>query len=485
MASNEERIRAARARREASRAERIAAARGDAPSDSPQNTGSIARHAAQAGSGASEGLASVLGFPVDAVASAINGGAELAGADFRINDPLGGAKSFRTLFSPTMVDATDDPSEKFARGLGREVGAAVIPGGGAVRMGAKVPAVLATEAAAALGGQGAASTADALGAGEGVQEAARFAGNMVAGIPTAMAMSPGAKVPTTQELLRDGGNQIETAVSGGRTVAPAVTTPLSTNIRATLADKGLIRPSGKVQKGYTAARDVMGVLDDYASDSMTPEQVQAVRRQIGAASRQGGPEGRVGAQMLSEFDNNVTTPHLPDLAQGNAIYARGKRSEAVDLLIDRADRQASRSGTGGNTVNAIRQRADTLLRQIEDGKVHGYNAEEIAEIRKIVKGSRVTDALRLGGFAAPSTGKLQSAAAAGGAFATGLNPFLMGGLAASEASKQTAEYLSRKQIKNLSRLIRSGGASKQPNQSLRAIIAALTGGQLSQSLPQQ
>ena len=57
--------------------------------------------AEQAGNGVNEGLAGMLGFPVDAVTSAING---VAGREV-ISDPVGGSESFEKLLSPFITDA--------------------------------------------------------------------------------------------------------------------------------------------------------------------------------------------------------------------------------------------------------------------------------------------------------------------------------------------------------------------------------------------
>lgn len=439
----------------------------------------------QVGTGTNEGIAALAGMPVDAVAGAINAGSGLLGSDFRIENPVGGSASIGKMLSPFMTaDEPDTATEKFARGLGYELGAAAIPGGVAASKAGVVKTAIA-EIIAALTGQTAATTTEALGGGETAQDVARLVGNLAGGGVVAVRKP---RAPSTDELLQQGGQAIDDAIAGGTTVAPRTTADMASAARTTLADEGLIKPSGKIQKGYTGARDVMSTLDDYgvSNSGMTPKQAQNVRRQIMDVATTGGSEGRIGSMLVDEFDNRIIDQHVPGLKGANKVYAQGKRAEIVDQLIDRAGRQASRTGTRGNTVNAIRQRADALLSRIEDGKEHGFTPEEIKALRGIVDGNIATDALRLGGFLAPSTGKLQAAISAGGAAYSGMNPFVLAAITGSEASKRGAEYLTKRQARQLSELIRNGAPlRRQYTDAERAIIAAIAAGQAPQSVPAQ
>lgn len=431
-------------------------------------------------SGLARGATALMDLPSNAAGMALQGGmwlgekAGLVDPEFRqeTNEMFdffregSGATGLAERVAPRVMNYQPNtmPGE-FAQTTGEFVPGAVLGGG----PGLMARAGLVSEAA----GQMTEGTA--------AEPYARVAGALVGGAR----MPPKApSVPTSEELIRLGGQQIDDAVRTGMPVPPAATAAMANTATSNLAQKGLIKPSGKIQKGYAAARDAKSTLDEYANIPMTPEQAQSVRRQLGDVAGTGGTEGLIGKQLQTEFDKSITSQYLPKLADANKTYARGKRGEIVDLLIDRADRQASRSGTGGNTVNAIRQRADALLRQIEDGTVNGFSEAEVKALRDIVKGSNATNVLRAGGFLAPSTGKLQAllggGALAGTAAVPGAMPFVLGGMAASEGSKMLAELMTRNQINNLSRTVRSGGPlpktpmiSDAQKEALSAIAAAL------------
>ena len=452
----------------------------------------------QFGSGAAEGVTGMLGLVSDipqAIGNAALSGVDaLAGTDLRgakqefqeaAGPPMGSSRGYQGALRDVGVIGEDPQTagQGFARGLGREFGAAAIPGAMAARTAGVAPVVI-SEGAAALGGEALATAARETG-NEKYENIARLLGNLGAGVPTAIATSTAKpKVPTADEIVKSAGQRIDDAVSSGQTVDPQITAALSKRVRTTLADEGLIRPSGKIQKRYERVRDVMDLMDDYGNNPMTPVQAQNARRQVLEAASRGGSEGRIGAKIASEFDDTITDQYIPGLKEASARYGQGKRGQDVDLLIERAGRQANRSGTGGNTVNAIRQRADALLRRIEDGKALGYSDEQVEALRRIVNGDTLTNTLRAGGFLAPSTGKLQAAlAATGGMLSTGnpMQPLYLGAVGVSEASKAIAEALTKRQVNALSESVR--GVSRSPRQitdATKAIIAALTASQAPQ-----
>ncbi|MEM8978164.1 MAG: hypothetical protein AAGD04_01650 [Pseudomonadota bacterium] len=115
----------------------------------------------QAGNGINEGLAAVLGAPVDLATAGINLGTaginHLTGADIpKIQDPVGGSTTFETLLGETGSITPAQPQsglQRYARSIGREVGALALPGGTAVAKANRVvPAV--GSLAASAGGAG-------------------------------------------------------------------------------------------------------------------------------------------------------------------------------------------------------------------------------------------------------------------------------------------------------------------------------------------
>lgn len=117
----------------------------------------------QALSGVNEGIANLLGAPVDLATHAVNlgiGGANAAfGTDLQpVRSPIGGSEMFNDLMSPAISAPTDDPGKQAVRRVAQEVGAAAIPVMGTVGRVARPLQAIAGETAMALGsGAGAAA----------------------------------------------------------------------------------------------------------------------------------------------------------------------------------------------------------------------------------------------------------------------------------------------------------------------------------------
>ena len=108
----------------------------------------------QAGAGSIEGIASMLGLPVDAVTAVLNA----AGAG--IEEPFLGSESIGSMLEP--IQSQDEPQtagQRFARRIGEEVGAAAIPGTALASRATNPLRALgigaATDVGAAVGGQAA------------------------------------------------------------------------------------------------------------------------------------------------------------------------------------------------------------------------------------------------------------------------------------------------------------------------------------------
>lgn len=122
-----------------------------------------ASYPGQAISGVNEGIAELLGAPVDIASQVINlgvGGANAAfGTDIpTVKDPVLGSGTFKQLMAPTISPPSDDPGKQVVRRVGQEFGAAAIPALGAAGRAARPIQMLAGEAALTAGsGAGAAA----------------------------------------------------------------------------------------------------------------------------------------------------------------------------------------------------------------------------------------------------------------------------------------------------------------------------------------
>lgn len=123
--------------------------------------------ASQGLSGINEGIATTLGLPVDltnmALGGAMNAVNAVAGTDFKpAENPIGGRQTFIDLMGPTISPPTDNPTDKFVRNVGENVGATLAPGLGFASKAAKPAAELGKQLYYGLAGGLGAASADAI-----------------------------------------------------------------------------------------------------------------------------------------------------------------------------------------------------------------------------------------------------------------------------------------------------------------------------------
>lgn len=446
----------------------------------------------QAVSGMYEGLAGMFGSVVDipeAIGDAALGGVDaIAGTQFQdrkrqvreaMGPPIGSSEALTNMFNDVGVlsPQPDTRVGQFVRGMGQEAGYSVIPGGLAARKAGVLPTV-ATEIMSALGGQTGATVAEEMGASQSVQDLARMAGNIGLGAPTAMATSRAKppKAPTTEELYEQASRGYEAGRTTGQTASPKLTMSVVDEATDLLKREGLVRPDGSIPKGYTKVTDALETLMVYGDNSMTPIQMQNVRRQIAEAARQPGPEGRIGSIILKQFDDKMG-PLVPDFEAANSAYARAKRSDLIEGRVDKAERRAASGGTGGNEVNAIRQNIRGILDN--DNLRAGFSPDQIAAMEAIVRGDNVTNNLRRIGKLSPTSGTLPFILSGGGVAASSGDPIVLALIGAAEGAKRGAEALTQRQVTQLAEAIRRGAPvnTKGLSEGQKAIIMSLMASQ--------
>lgn len=119
---------------------------------------------AQGTSGVNEGIANVLGLPVDATQGLLRLGAAginaATGSDIQLPiDAIGGSQSIKAAMAPAIRPESADSGNQMIRRVGEEVGAALVPGMGVVAKAAAPLRSAAAQGAVALGSGGAAAVA--------------------------------------------------------------------------------------------------------------------------------------------------------------------------------------------------------------------------------------------------------------------------------------------------------------------------------------
>lgn len=436
--------------------------RADAPQTQPvqRETGIVE----QAGIGTREGVAMGLGFPVDALASAINGIPRtvnaVAGTQLGdwVTNPVGGSQSINQVFDAVLPEKVDPQTtgQRFARRIGQEVGATAVPLAGSATKAqtmADVGRTAATQIASAVGGGAGAQVArevapDSLAAEITGQVIGGLAGGAVAGRLVAP-KGPGA--PSVQTLEQKAADLY--AKGEARPGAdPQSVSRFSQRIGGVLQAESLVTPTGR-NLADGNVRKFLDVIDDFQGQPMTPREMQNARKFLTDAAASSDPsDRRVGMLLLKEFDD-WRNAAVPEFKAADQIYGRMKRAKDVDWRIEKAENRAASTGTGGNAVNAMRQN----IRQILDNPAarRGYSAEEIKAMEAIVRGDTATNAARLVGRLSPTSGAIPLMANIVG---VGVDPLIgtaIMGLGAG--AKGIAEMRTQGQINALAELIRNGG----------------------------
>src|SRR5690606_30945134 len=111
---------------------------------------------AQGTSGINEGIASVVGLPVDLTQGALRLGAAginaATGSDIQLPvNAVGGSQSIKDLMGPAIRPESEDPTNQVVRRIGQEVGASMVPAAGLVARSATPIRTAAGQAAVATG----------------------------------------------------------------------------------------------------------------------------------------------------------------------------------------------------------------------------------------------------------------------------------------------------------------------------------------------
>lgn len=240
-------------------------------------------------------------------------------------------------------------------------------------------------------------------------------------------------------------------------------------VEMTLEQRYGYRPN--VAKGTYRALDYLRSLPEERGE-LSIADIDSIRQNLGHVAREVDARGLrtsdagAASHAIEALDEVITGMKPGDIARGahlhgdlikelstaRANYAAYVRAKIIEDAIDRAERQAARSGSGTNIENAIRQRFDAIINNKKE--FQRYSPNEQAAIREIVKpttGGR--DAARYVGKLAP-TGIVSTAGSVGlGALVggtTGMEALPIIGLAA----KKIADFKARKAAEGVSEIVR-------------------------------
>ena len=213
------------------------------------------------------------------------------------------------------------------------------------------------------------------------------------------------------------------------------------------------------------------------SQTATPGQILNLRKIARKISdSKDATESAYGQAIKDEIDNFLATPKegnfasldgsapqeqlASDLSEANRLWTQFSKADAVDEAFDKALNRAGSTYSGGNENNAIRQ---NLRSYWEKRGRKGFTPDENAAFQLAVRGGQVENAARMLGKLAPSRGGLSTWANIGAGAGTGGATLPITALA--EGAKVVGDRATRRNLEEVSRVIRGGGVRRNTNVS--------------------
>lgn len=336
-------------------------------------------------SGVNEGIADMLGTPVDLVSGGINALAgwtnDIAGTSIpAIQDPIGGSASMRRLLAPTIAeDQPQTTGQRYGRRIGHEVGAAVIPAAASTRGSASVGEAatrLAPQIVSAIGGGGGAQLARDLAPDSPLAE---LVGNVAGSIAAPMAVN----------ALAQGAQRLRSPLGGAD--------PDRVALAEYLNKQGVDVTAGQKTGSDTLRRMEAGTGAGQARLDMQDEQfTRAAMRSIGEDASRATPDAmrraydRIGGEFDAVLGNTRLAPTSAEaqrVAQavdtynelspamsaspliGNVaerIAEAAQRNQPIDAHTARAWRTRLGKAMTGASDDATRSAASELIDIVDD-----------------------------------------------------------------------------------------------------------------------
>lgn len=221
---------------------------------------------------------------------------------------------------------------------------------------------------------------------------------------------PKAPAPTVAELKaasRAGYNSPEVAAVE---VSPKPVSDLSTRIETDLATKGF---RDRPNQGKPVFEEIRDLVPPSGVASVRVADLHSARKALGEIAKEvdsvGKPTSNAAAATIAKAHLDDFLPNISqaDVLAGDAVRASeimkeadanwraAKKAEQVDLQLTRAERQAAKSGMGGNIENSMRQKIATILDNPK--RTIGFTAAEKQAMEDIVRGTKTRNALRAAG----------------------------------------------------------------------------------------
>jgi hypothetical protein len=339
-------------------------------------------------------------------------------------------------------------------------------------------------------GAGGSETAGQMSRGEWYEPYARFAGGLLGGLTGGMVgdkvakTAPAAKVPVQElEDLRAAKTAAYKAVDN----AGVAYTPQSyEDMLRSIETKWQDMKYNPARHDRAAA--FIPTLRENMGKPLTLTELDQLRQNVYRDIINGGDDanaafGKVIVKQIDDMIDNASPASVtggdPAVAADLINKARAansvfKQSEKVMTKLDRAERQAAKTGKGTNQDNALRQKVDELINEKQGKEFKKYPKDVQDKMTEVVMGTRGGNTARAVGAAAP-TGIVSASLGSGsgatigstiGGLLGGPGGAVVGGAlgtfgvpAVGQVGKMIADNKTRKAVEDLLRIIQSNGSA--------------------------
>lgn len=306
---------------------------------------------------------------------------------------------------------------------------------------------------------------------KGAVDTAMMAVSPRAAGPAGMRAPARAPLPTPDELKAAARSAYQSPEVKGLRIDPYSTDLLASKIEMDLRGQGF-RPTSANAQGTFASVDELRTKGRAAS----VDDIDSARKSLGQTAKQRDamgqptPDAAAAQKAIRAIDDYLANINPVDVLSGNAQaaqaklleargnYSAGKRASEIDFRLNKAERQAAKSGSGMNLENARRQKID----QVSD---YGLTPAEIAKRDQIALGTTTRNSLRTVGKLGVDGGlslMLNAGAAIGSGGAT------LPVTAAGTLARLLGQRLTKAQIKELNEMIRERAPLSQARPNLPA-----------------
>lgn len=323
----------------------------DAPADAPEaSVENISAptetydegYVAQGLSGVNEGIAGVLGFPVDAANAALRAGAAginaVTGSDIQLPvDAIGGSASIRGAMAGAIKAPTDDPSKQIVRRIGEEVGASLVPGIAVAGRAARPIQSAVTQGAVALGSGTAAGVAQQVAPDNPyVEVAAQILGGATAG----------------------------GALKGvQKAVTPFTISPQRAAMNQTMANEGVELSAGQMT-GSKSLQNLEGELAGGAMADLSERQLEQFTQ--AALSRAGISADRASPEVMDDAFTTIGR-EFDDLAARNQVVPDQQFSQDLATTVNEYNSLVPESARAPVVENLI----SDIVQAVRTGPIPG------------------------------------------------------------------------------------------------------------------